>query len=61
MTARPSIWKRITEAYTVSEAIRWLTLPHPQLEGEKPGDLIRQGRAERVHGVLDRLDSGTHL
>ncbi len=58
---RPSIWKRITQHYTVAEAITWLARPHPQLEGESAASAIREGRVEQVHAILDRLESGVYL
>lgn len=55
------IKSRLGEYYTPEETDRWLSSPHPQLEGALPADLIARGEHNVVHQVLDRLDSGGYL
>lgn len=52
---------RLDEYYTPSEIQTWLTSNHPQLEGQRPCDLIKRGEYDKVHEVLDRLDSAGYL
>ena len=39
----------------------WLQTSHPQLDGERPYDLINDGRIAAVLEVIDRLESGVYL
>ena len=55
------IINRLDTYYTYKEAVTWLMAPHPQLESNAPIDLIREGRADRVVEVLNRLDTDAYL
>lgn len=52
---------RLAEYYTPEEADLWLCSPHPQLEGQRPVDLMARGEHEKVNEILDRLDSCGYL
>jgi uncharacterized protein (DUF2384 family) len=52
---------RLGEYYSPEEIRAWLYARHPQLNGERPIDLICQNRSEEVLNVLERLDAETYL
>lgn len=58
---RDQIFARLRKYYTYADTYRWLEAGHPQLNGERPLDLINSGRSEEVLAILDRLDSGAYL
>jgi uncharacterized protein (DUF2384 family) len=47
--------------YTDEEARLWLTLPHPQLDGETPADVLAAGGWNRVWQIIDSLESGAYI
>ena len=49
---------RLSEFYAPDETRLWLHARHPQLDGERPIDLINAGRTEDVLAVIESLDSG---
>lgn len=53
--------ERLSDFYEPDEARLWLQSAHPQLKGERPYDLINQGRTAEVLEVIERLDSGVYL
>ncbi|MEM7653792.1 MAG: antitoxin Xre/MbcA/ParS toxin-binding domain-containing protein [Pseudomonadota bacterium] len=53
--------QRLAEFYEADEARLWIQSPHPQLHGERPYDLIRQGRTHEVLEIIERLDTGVYL
>lgn len=53
--------ERLSDFYQPDEVRLWLQSPHPQLEGQKPYDLINAGRTDEVLEVIERLDSGVYL
>ncbi|MCZ6676275.1 MAG: DUF2384 domain-containing protein [Candidatus Poribacteria bacterium] len=53
--------ERLSDFYEPDEARLWLQAGHPQLNGEKPYDLINEDRTPEVLEVLDRLESGVYL
>ncbi|MBL4574482.1 MAG: DUF2384 domain-containing protein [Opitutaceae bacterium] len=53
--------ERLSDFYEPDEVRLWLQSPHPQLESQKPYDLINEGRTGEVLEVLERLDSGVYL
>ena len=53
--------ERLSDFYEPDEARLWLQTGHPQLKGEKPYDLINEGRTAEVLEVIDRLESGVYL
>jgi transcriptional regulator with XRE-family HTH domain len=53
--------ERLAEFYEPDEARLWLQSAHPQLEGQRPYDLINAGRTREVLEVIERLDSGVYL
>ncbi len=55
------IVERLREYYKSAEIRMWLYARHPQLDGERPIDLVNEGRSEEVLSVLERLDSGAYL
>lgn len=56
-----TIGERLANYYTPTEARRWMDSPHPQLNGERPTDLVMRHEFEPVHAILDRLDSDAYL
>ena len=52
---------RLGEYYSDDEVRAWLHARHPQLDGRRAIDLIRDGRTEEVIAILDRLDADAHL
>lgn len=61
MFDRRAVHIRLLDYYHAPDVKVWLTSPHPQLEDQKPIDLIGCGRAEEVHKVLDRLDADAYI
>ncbi len=53
--------ERLADFYEPDEARLWLQSPHPQLNGERPYELINQGRTREVLEIIERLDSGVYL
>jgi transcriptional regulator with XRE-family HTH domain len=53
--------ERLSDFYEPDEARLWLQSAHPQLQGQRPYDLINQGRTNEVLEVIERLDSGVYL
>ena len=53
--------ERLSDFYEPDEARLWLQTGHPQLGGERPYDLINDGRIADVLEVIDRLESGVYL
>ena len=53
--------ERLSDFYEPDEARLWLQTGHPQLNGEKPYDLINESRTAEVLEVIDRLESGVYL
>ena len=53
--------ERLSDFYEPDEARLWLQTGHPQFGGERPYDLINDGRIAEVLEVIDRLESGVYL
>ena len=53
--------ERLSAFYEPDEVRLWLQSPHPQLESQRPYDLINEGRTSEVLEVIERLDSGVYL
>lgn len=56
-----AIEARLSEYYSDEEIGRWMCEPHPQLAGETALSVAEAGHPERVHAIIDRLDSGAYL
>ena len=52
---------RLGEYYGHEEVRAWLYARHPQLEGERAIDVIRDERTEEVIAALGRLDADAYL
>ena len=52
---------RLGEYYSVDEVRAWLFARHPQLEGQRAIDLIRDERTEDVIAILDRLEADAYI
>ena len=52
---------RLGEYYGHEEVRAWLYARHPQLDGARAIDLIRDERTEEVIAMLDRLDVDAYL
>lgn len=61
MEPAETLWDALLKYYTEAEAQLWLTLPHPQLEGQVPAILCAQGNSEPVWQVLDRLEADGYI
>lgn len=53
--------ERLSDFYEPDEARLWLQSPHPQIGGNRPYDLINQGRTNEILEIIERLDSGVFL
>lgn len=53
--------ERLGDFYEPDEVRLWLQSPHPQLNSQRPYDLIVEGRTPEVLEVIERLDSGVYL
>jgi len=53
--------ERLSDFYEPDEARLWLQTGHPQLDGERPYDLINEDRTAEVLEIIDRLESGVYL
>jgi putative toxin-antitoxin system antitoxin component (TIGR02293 family) len=47
--------ERLAEFFEPEDARLWLFAPHPQLNGERPADLVAKGRQKEVMAVIARL------
>lgn len=47
--------KRLAECFEPEDARLWLFAPHPQLNGERPVDLLAKGRQKDVLAIIARL------
>jgi hypothetical protein len=52
---------RLSSIYTPAEVQLWLNTNNALLEGERPIDLIREGRYVQVMVAIERLDAGAFL
>ena len=52
---------RLSEYYSHEETRAWLYARHPQSEGQRAADLIRDERTEDVIAIIDRLASDAYL
>jgi transcriptional regulator with XRE-family HTH domain len=51
---------RLSELYTAEETRVWLYAKHRLLRGERPIDLIHDGRTDSVLEVIESLDEGSY-
>ncbi len=52
---------RLAEFYDPDETrVAWLYAKHRLLNGERPVDLVHDGRADEVLAVIESLDAGTY-
>jgi uncharacterized protein (DUF2384 family) len=56
-----AIRKRLAVFYKRHEIDVWLRSAHPQLNHQRPCDLINDGEGALVEQVLQRLESGAYL
>ena len=47
--------ERLAEFFEPEDAKLWLFAPHPQLNGQRPADLVAKGRQKEVLAVIARL------
>src|ERR1700692_4896473 len=47
--------ERLAEFFEPDDAGLWVFTPHPQLNGERPADLVAKGRQKEVLAVIARL------
>lgn len=58
------LWDRLLEYYTEDEAVIWLTLPHPRLDGRIPAKMLaeqEQHSIDQLHRLLDALDADAYV
>ena len=51
---------RLSDFYSPDEARIWLYSKHRLLEGQRPIDLIHDGRTDEVLSILESLDEATY-
>jgi transcriptional regulator with XRE-family HTH domain len=51
---------RLAELYDPEETRLWLYARHPLLNGERAIDLIHDGRADQVLGIIEGLNEATY-
>ena len=61
LAALRMVEERLSDFYEPDEARVWLQTGHPQLNGEKPCDLIGSDRTSEVIELIDRLGDGVYL
>jgi uncharacterized protein (DUF2384 family) len=47
--------ERLAEFFEPEDAKLWLFAPHPQLNGQRPADLVAKGRQTKVLAAIARL------
>ena len=52
---------RLSEYYSEEDVRAWLYARHPQFDGKRAVDLIRNERSEEVLATVDRLDADAYL
>jgi transcriptional regulator with XRE-family HTH domain len=52
--------EELSELYEPDEARLWLFSPHRELRGDRPADLIEQGKVEEVRAIISRLRDGAY-
>lgn len=52
---------RLSEYYSHEEIRAWLYARHPQLDGRRAINLIRDDRTEDVLAILDRLEADAYI
>ena len=55
------IVEQLSDFYEPQEARLWLFSRQKLLHGERPADLIQQGRTSEVIGVIDQLRDGVYV
>ena len=53
--------EQLSGVYEPEEARLWLFSPHPDLDGQRPADLIASDHLEVVLDIIDRLQSGAYI
>ena len=53
--------ERLAEFFEPEDARLWLFAPHPQLNGERPADLVATGRQRQVLAVITRLQDSAFV
>src|ERR1700722_5550328 len=53
--------ERLAEFFEPEDARLWLLAPHPQLNGERPADLVANGRQKEVLAVIARLQDSAFV
>lgn len=51
----------LSEFFEPLDAKLWLMAPHPQLNGERPADLIAKGQQREVLAVISRLQDSAYV
>ena len=53
--------ERLAEFFEPDDARLWLSAPHPQLNGERPADLVSKRRQREVLAVIARLQDSAFV
>jgi transcriptional regulator with XRE-family HTH domain len=53
--------ERLSEFFEPADSRLWLFAPHPQLNGERPADLVAKGRQKEVLAVIARLQDSAFV
>lgn len=52
-----TVWDALLEYYTEDEAKKWLTMPHPMLNGELPAVYLAWGNDFAVMNAIRSMDA----
>jgi transcriptional regulator with XRE-family HTH domain len=53
--------EQLSEFFEPQDVKLWLLAPHPQLNGERPVDLLSQDRFKEVLAVIERLRDSAYI
>lgn len=52
--------EQLARFYSPDDARLWIFSPHRDFDGQRPADLIREGRTDEVLATIDRLNSAAY-
>ena len=56
-----SLWDELGDYYPPGARVQWLTLPHPQLDGVTPAELMAKGDFDPLWKIMDRLKADAYI
>jgi uncharacterized protein (DUF2384 family) len=61
-TIDPAVASALAETFTSSRVSdRWLRLPNPILNGDRPIDCLKRNETDRVLAALEALNTGVYI